>query len=99
MDLKQAEKKISELSETLKYHNRKYYLEDSPEIEDFEYDAMMRELEDLEKEYPQFAKEDSPTKMVGGAALKLFSPLNIRLRWRACRTFSVLTNCARLQTR
>ena len=75
MDLKQAEKKISELSETLKYHNRKYYLEDSPEIEDFEYDAMMRELEDLEKEYPQFAKEDSPTKMVGGAALKLFSPV------------------------
>ncbi len=75
MDLKQVEKKISELSETLKYHNRKYYLEDSPEIEDFEYDAMMRELEDLEKEYPQFAKEDSPTKMVGGAALKLFSPV------------------------
>lgn len=75
MDLKQAEKKISELSETLKYHNRKYYLEDSPEIEDFEYDAMMRELEDLEKEYPQLAQEDSPTKMVGGAALKLFSPV------------------------
>ena len=75
LDLKQAEKRISELSETLKYHNRKYYLEDSPEIEDFEYDAMMRELEDLEREYPQFAKEDSPTKMVGGAALKLFSPV------------------------
>ena len=75
MDLKQAEKKISKLSETLKYHNRKYYLEDSPEIEDFEYDAMMRELEDLEKEYPQLAQEDSPTKMVGGAALKLFSPV------------------------
>lgn len=75
MDLKQAEKKISELSETLKYHNKKYYLEDSPEIEDFEYDAMMRELEDLEKEYPQLAQEDSPTKMVGGAALKLFSPV------------------------
>ena len=73
MDIKTAEQRIKELSETLKYHNRKYYIEDSPEIEDFEYDAMLRELEDLEAEFPQFKKEDSPTQMVGGAASKLFS--------------------------
>ena len=75
MDIKKAESRIKYLSETLKYHNRKYYIEDSPEIEDFEYDAMLRELEDLEKEFPQFKKEDSPTQTVGGAALKLFSPV------------------------
>ena len=75
MDILTAEKRIKELSEILKYHNKKYYIEDSPEIEDFEYDRMLRELEDLEKEFPQFLKEDSPTQRVGGAALRLFSPV------------------------
>ena len=73
MDIVLAEKRIKELSDSLKYHNRKYYIEDSPEITDFEYDAMLRELEDLEAEFPQFKYEDSPTQMVGGAASKLFS--------------------------
>ena len=73
MDIVFAEKRIKELSDSLKYHNRKYYIEDSPEISDFEYDAMLRELEDLEAEFPQFKYEDSPTQMVGGAASKLFS--------------------------
>lgn len=73
MDIKIAEKRIKALSEQLKYHNKKYYIEDSPEIEDFEYDAMLRELEILEKEFPQFIKEDSPTQTVGGAANRLFS--------------------------
>ncbi len=75
MDIKTAENRINKLSEILKYHNRKYYIEDSPEIEDFEYDAMLRELEDLEKEFPEFLKEDSPTQNVGGAALRLFTPV------------------------
>ena len=73
MDVVTAEKRIKELSEILKYHNKKYYIEDSPEIEDFEYDAMLRELEDLEKEFPQYLKEDSPTQTVGGAANRLFT--------------------------
>ncbi len=73
MDFKTAELRVKELSETLKYHNRKYYIEDAPEIEDFEYDRMLRELENLEEEFPQLKKEDSPTQMVGGAASKLFS--------------------------
>ncbi len=75
MDIKAAEERIKYLSDTLKYHNKKYYIEDSPEIEDFEYDAMLRELEKLEEEFPEFRREDSPTQMVGGAALKLFSPV------------------------
>ena len=73
MDIIKAEERIKYLSETLKYHNRKYYIEDSPEIEDFEYDAMLRELEDLESEFPQFKATDSPTQMVGGAVSKLFT--------------------------
>ena len=73
MDKISAEKRIKELVEVLKYHNRKYYVEDAPEIEDFEYDALLRELENLESEFPEYKAVDSPTQMVGGAALNLFS--------------------------
>lgn len=73
MDVKAAEERIKYLSDTLKYHNKKYYIDDAPEIEDFEYDALLRELEELENAYPQFKREDSPAVTVGGAALKLFS--------------------------
>ena len=75
MDSIKALEKIKELSEILRYHNKKYYIDDSPEIEDFEYDALMRQLEDLEEQFPEHKKEDSPTQMVGGAALKLFTPV------------------------
>jgi len=80
MDKNIAKKRIEELSETLKYHNRKYYIEDSPEIEDFEYDRMLRELEDLEKKFPEFLAEDSPTQNVGGGALRLFTPVEHRVK-------------------
>lgn len=80
MDIKTVENRIKELSEILKYHNRKYYIEDSPEIEDFEYDAMLRELENLEEEFPEFKKEDSPTQTVGGAAMRLFTPVEHRVK-------------------
>lgn len=70
-----AKLRIDELSRELKYHNRKYYIEDSPEIEDFEYDRMLRELEELEKEFPSLLRDDSPTQNVGGAALRLFTPV------------------------
>ena len=73
MDFNLAKERAEELSRLLKYHNKKYYIDDSPEIEDFEYDRMIRELENLEKEYPQLLKEDSPTQTVGGAANRLFT--------------------------
>lgn len=63
-----ALERIKELREKLEYHNRKYYEEDAPEISDREYDLMLRELEDLEREYPELAKPDSPTQHVGGNA-------------------------------
>ena len=92
MDIKTAENRIKELSEILKYHNRKYYIEDSPEIEDFEYDAMLRELENLEEEFPEFKKEDSPTQTVGGLALRLFTPVHTGLKWKVFRMYLILKN-------
>ncbi len=64
--------RIDELTETLNYHNHKYYVEDNPEISDFEYDKMLRELEDLEKEYPDLKQPNSPTERVGGVPLDKF---------------------------
>lgn len=64
----EIEKKIKNLRETLRYHSNRYYNDDSPEIEDYEYDMMMRELKNLEEQYPQYDAVDSPTKKVGGKA-------------------------------
>ena len=75
MDLNTARKRVEELTAIIRYHNSRYYDMDSPEISDFEYDALMRELKSLEKEYPEIAYEDSPTKNVGGTASRLFSPV------------------------
>lgn len=80
MDINEAKKRIEYLSKTLKYHNRKYYIEDAPEIEDFEYDAMLRELENLEEEFPQFKTEDSPTQNVGGAVSRLFTEVEHKVK-------------------
>lgn len=66
------EKKINELRKTLKYHSDRYYNDDAPEIEDYEYDMMMRELKSLEEKYPEFDSPDSPTKKVGGKADNTF---------------------------
>lgn len=60
--------KIEELRKTLKYHSDRYYNDDAPEIEDYQYDMMMRELIKLEEKYPEFDEPDSPTKRVGGKA-------------------------------
>lgn len=60
------------LTKELERHNYLYYVQDSPEITDFEYDTMLRELEDLEKAHPQWASPLSPTRRVGGAALSKF---------------------------
>lgn len=67
------EKRINELTNELNYHNHKYYVEDSPEISDFEFDKLLVELEQLEEQYPQFKRTDSPTVRVGGEAVKGFN--------------------------
>lgn len=64
--------KINELRKTLEYHAYKYYVEDSPEISDFEYDRLYRELQELEATHPELDDPHSPTKRVGGMALDKF---------------------------
>ncbi len=66
-----AEKYRSEIE----YHNKKYYEDDAPEIDDYEYDTLVRNLEKLEKEFPEILKENSPTQYVGGRAAEKFSPV------------------------
>jgi DNA ligase (NAD+) len=58
--------KIEALREKLRHHEHLYYVLDAPEISDAQYDAMMRELEALEKAHPEFLTPDSPTQRVGG---------------------------------
>lgn len=60
--------RIKELREKIEYHNKKYYEEDTPEIGDYEYDLMLRELKNLEQQYPELATPESPTKKIGGKA-------------------------------
>ena len=64
---------ITALREKLRYHNEKYYNEDAPEISDYEYDMMQRELRALEAAHPEFADADSPTQRVGGTASGRFA--------------------------
>ena len=66
MDKKQAKERIKLLREQTEYYSRKYYDEDKPEISDFEYDMLMVELRNLEKDFPEFSSKESLTQKVGG---------------------------------
>ncbi len=65
--------RIAELREQINHHNYRYYVLDNPEIPDAEYDRMMRELEQLERDHPDLISPDSPTQRVGGAPLEEFA--------------------------
>ena len=75
MDMISAERRIKELTKQLEYHNNLYYNMDEPEISDFEYDKMLRELEKLEEQFPMLKSPLSPTNRVGGNAGEKFSPV------------------------
>ncbi|MBL7180688.1 MAG: NAD-dependent DNA ligase LigA [Pseudomonadota bacterium] len=72
MSLENAEKRIKELTETINFHNYRYYVLDEPLIDDAEYDRLMRELQRLEKEFPGLKRSDSPSQRVGGEPLESF---------------------------
>ncbi|MCL0052915.1 NAD-dependent DNA ligase LigA, partial [Dehalococcoidales bacterium] len=61
-----------QLRGVINYHNYRYYVLDSPEISDAEYDELMRELKQLEEQYPQFLTPDSPTQRIGAAPVEAF---------------------------
>lgn len=64
--------RIEDLREQVRYHNRRYHIEDSPEIPDAEYDSLVSELESLEAEHPELVTPDSPTQRVGGEPIEGF---------------------------
>lgn len=68
MEKEEIKKRIKDLREQIVYHNNQYYNEDNPEITDYEYDLLTRELKQLEKENPELISSDSPTQKVGGKA-------------------------------
>lgn len=75
MNFENAKSRTKELRDLLNYHSHKYYVEDNPEIGDYEYDMMQRELAVIEKEYPELITPDSPTQRVGGSADGMFEPV------------------------
>lgn len=72
MNKEEAASRIATLSKELEQHNYNYYVSNAPTISDYEFDQLLKELEKLEKDYPEFAFENSPTKRVGGDITKNF---------------------------
>lgn len=72
MKFTEAKKRVKQLRKEVAYHAKKYYDEDAPEISDFEYDMLMVELRNLEKEFPELVEKESLTQKVGGTVKKGF---------------------------
>ena len=77
--MKDIKKRIEKLREEISRHNKKYYVENKPEISDREYDILLDELKKLEDVHPEFITPDSPTQKVGGEALKEFKTVEHRV--------------------
>lgn len=75
MNLEEARAKVAQLTEELNYHNDRYYNHDDPVISDYEYDTMLRDLENLEAQFPELLLPTSPTQRVGGSRGEKFSPV------------------------
>jgi len=72
MESSEAKQRIEQLTALLNHHNYRYYVLDSPEISDAEYDGLMRELKQHEEKYPQYLSPDSPTQRVGAEPVEAF---------------------------
>lgn len=75
MDKEKIKKRIEELRKLIEYHNYRYYILDSPEISDEEYDKLFKELLELEEKYPEFKSDISPTQRVGAPPIKEFKTI------------------------
>lgn len=78
MKTQDAQQEIEHLSAELNRHNHLYYVESSPEISDYEFDMLLKKLQELEEQFPDFALENSPTKRVGGDITKKFETVEHR---------------------
>ena len=79
MKRQDGQRKIAELRDEIRHHDRKYYVEAAPEITDYEYDQVYRRLRDLEAEFPDLVTPDSPTQRVGGEPLDGFATVQHRV--------------------
>ncbi|MBW7898123.1 DNA ligase [Candidatus Brocadiaceae bacterium B188] len=77
--MKSIKENIEQLRDTIRYHDRKYYVENNPEITDYEYDQLVKELQQREKTYPHLIVPDSPTQRVGGEPLTQFSTVEHKI--------------------
>lgn len=80
MEIKDVEKRIKELTDTLNYHSNLYYNKDNPEISDYDFDMMMNELKKLEASYPELVLPESPTKRVGGTSSTKFDKVTHKVQ-------------------
>jgi DNA ligase (NAD+) len=78
VNIEQAKSEILRLTKLINHHNHLYYVESRTEISDFEFDGLLRELQDLEAKFPEFAYSNSPTKRVGGDLTKKFETVSHR---------------------
>lgn len=78
MEAQEAKLKIEKLTKELNHHNHLYYVESNPEISDYDFDMLLNDLIQLEKTFPQFASDLSPTKRVGGDITKKFTSVKHR---------------------
>ncbi|MCH1479184.1 MAG: NAD-dependent DNA ligase LigA [Crocinitomicaceae bacterium] len=78
MDLEAVKRKISELSESLHHYNYMYYVKSESIVSDFEFDMLLKELEELESKFPELIDSNSPSKRVGGTVVKHFETVKHR---------------------
>jgi len=74
-----AAAKIQDLREKIKYHEKKYYVDNAPQISDYEFDLLMKELAELESQFPEFITPESPTQRVGEKPLEGFATVEHRI--------------------
>mgnify|MGYP000480463410 CR=1 FL=1 len=78
MNTLNIQQKITQLSKELEEHNYRYYILSHPVVSDYQFDMMLKELQDLEEKHPEFASPNSPTKRVGGDITKEFNTVKHR---------------------
>lgn len=79
MNKNEAKKHIQELRKQIDYHNHQYYVLNNPIISDYEYDQLLRQLQDLETQYPDLVTPESPTQRVGGQPVEGFTPVQHKI--------------------
>ena len=93
MTKEQAKNRIDELNKLTAYYAKKYYDDDKPEISDFEYDMLMNELKNLEREFPEFISKDSLTQKVGGTVKEGFEKVEHKVPLQSLQdVFSICFN-------